>query len=254
MNVKWNGYGCVKDTLDGKLLAPMQHRVLVPFIMRVCGLDVPTYLWIKAIAIIFAMFASYLYFGSLFEVALLTVYMCLVTIYDYSDTYIELGLFAIVFTWIQRSYPFGELVIPICAFVGALNRETAIFIPVATLMSGWWMIGTGALVAYGIGIAIPLLLYGYRPRYCGNNSIMLNVRLMKQLYSSEIPWIYEAYTHFFIFMAMFVFLYAVSWPWTGVEIAMALLVLAPLLPATWREIRVYAPAMLALIPMGVSYL
>ena len=110
----------------------MQYRVLVPWLTKVFGDSVTTYVWLRAISILFAMVASYLWMKSLIGIALLGLFFCSASLYDYTDVYIEVGLFALSFAWVAGNYPFGEIVVPFCAFVGSLNRETAVFIPAAS--------------------------------------------------------------------------------------------------------------------------
>ena len=59
MNVKWNGFGCVADVCQGKADAPMQYRVLVPWLTRLLGGSTYAYLVVKYLGIAFMFYAFY---------------------------------------------------------------------------------------------------------------------------------------------------------------------------------------------------
>jgi hypothetical protein len=71
---------------------------------------------------------------------------------------------------------------------------------------------------------------------------------------TNLPIVYNEYTHFFVLFFLSIVVYVMTFLDGGVypaEIVLGLLAVALLIPTVWREIRVFAPTMLAVIPMGL---
>ncbi len=251
----WNGIGSIPPVLRGESKAPMQHRVLVPWLCRLFAGEKYdwrgyrfAYRWVKTVGIVLAVGAAWLYFWSAgvnptLGVILMGLYLCWSAQYDYADGYYEIALLCFAFTVITMS-PAWALValVPITIFA-TLNRETAVIIPVVCLASG--DISTGlvlSLVFYG-GYRIPRLVYGVKERYCEWITLKRNVKFIKSAPKEYLP--------FALLFATSALLYATSWPWSSFEIVCGGFFAAMLIPSIWKEIRVFAPSMLALIPMAV---
>lgn len=254
MDIKGNGYGCTQFVVHDQAPVPTQYRVLVPWLTAACGGSGTTYLWLKTAYIAFAMVMSYLWINTVIGIVLLALFFTWASLYDYSDVYIEVGLFAAAFYWMHAGLDFAEIVVPALAFIGALNRETAVFIPMTALFDGMWMVGAGALIAFGIGYTIPRLKYGNRGRYCPFNMIPTNLKMIRDTFRASRLWQHSTYVHFLVLTLAVIACYAMNESYSAVDISMAILFVAMLVPSMWREIRVFAPVMLAVIPMVVSYL
>ena len=252
MQVPWNGHGAVRSVLDGVAKAPMRYRVLVPWLVAPAKDALVRYLYVKWWSILFATFASFTYFLKLgvdpyLCTSLLALFMLLSAIYDYADAYLEIGLLASAFLFIGNSL----VVVMVLTFVAALNRETAVVIPLAVALEGW-VLGT-VLVGgcFWVGYAIPRLKYGKAERYCEFFTFKRNWQTIKE--SRKVPLLLNEYFHFALLLTAVVIVYSLSLgSLTPVETALGLLFVGLLIPTMWREIRVFAPTMLVVIPMAVG--
>ena len=145
----WNGVGVIPSVLAGSAKSPMQYRVLIPWI---CGFlsrwfgsgehkfaHLYAYLRIKWIAIMAALAGSFWYFGQVcnyphIAVGLMAAFFVWAAIYDYADMYLEVAFLAVAFASMGTEY--ALLVASVVAFIAALNRETAVLIPIVLLLSG----------------------------------------------------------------------------------------------------------------------
>lgn len=263
LGVVFNGVGAVPLVLMGKSSAPMQYRVLVPWLCLLFSkffgrgnTDIQflnVYLPIKRASITFALLASYWYFSivtatPLLCVSLLSAFFVLASIYDYTDVYIEVGLVSLSLVAFVGGMP-AQFVMPL-VFLAAINRETAIFIPAVFLAGGnvYWV---GAFFFFALGYAIPRLIYGQRRRYCEFFMLWANLDRFIGSFKGGRPLAYNEYIHFVILLLATISIYLVSWPWTSLEWVALLFCGGLLVPTMWNEIRVFSPAALAIIPMVI---
>jgi hypothetical protein len=259
---QFNGIGSIVPVLTGRSLMPMQHRVLVAwlcwFVSKPFGWGddkfpfFKIYLWIRWIAILTAMTMSHLYFGHFVMTAMLALFFVWAALYDYTDGYIEVACFASAFYLIGVGGLWMYVGIAIVSFLGALNRETSVFIPVVIALTGQWWLTIVSSGFFLCGFALPRLMYRGVPRYCSLWMLPVNLRALKQEFLSK-PAVYSEYLFFLVLAALMVVTYAVSFPWGPIEIGLGVMFLALLVPTMWREIRVFSPVMLGLIPMVVRY-
>ncbi len=245
MNVQWNGLGSVAPVCAGKSLVPMQYRVLVPWLWKVCGATDAAYLIIRQVSIVFALFSAYLFFGNLLHTTILGMFFVLAALYDYTDVYIEVGLFALAFTMLGSMW-----LIPI-TLLATLNRETAVFIPITAFCSGHIQLSLLALFfGWSIGYFLPRLIYGPKKRYCGLSMVKRNIETIVNTYKHSKQILLNEYTHFIILLSIVIYAFIATTP-TPIQFSMGLMFVSLLIPTMWREIRVFAPCMLGLIPMVI---
>jgi hypothetical protein len=258
---QFNGIGCISDVLANRSLAPMQYRVLVPWICGLFGAGEKSlpylrpYIWLRWLSIPFAIGAAHLYFSQIqgpppvLCTALLALFFVAAALYDYTDGYLEIGFFALAFLVMGQQGIGWILLLAVVSLLAVLNRETAVFIPVVCFLDSFFMAGIVSLVACAAGYAIPRMIYGKHDRYCRFWLVGENIREMTRHYRTR-PWVYVEYTLFWALLAVMAAVYVGAFPeYTAVELAMALLFLGLLIPTKWREIRVFGPCTLALIPM-----
>lgn len=245
---EYNGYGSIWAVLRGRSKEPMQCRVFVPWLCDLFGETKISYELIKFVGVVFALLSAHLLFQSGLATLLLVMFLCSTTMYDYADGYWEIGFFATAFYCIGISGAWEWYIVAMVSFLGGLNRETAIFIPIAILASGLWMLGLVSLAAVGLGIVIPRMKYGRVDRYCPLIMIRENIRRLEQGFAwPALP----EYLLFFLFCAMVGVMTVLAWPLSGLEWVMLCMTGALIPPIIWTEMRVFQPAMLAFIPMAM---
>jgi hypothetical protein len=263
----WNGIGAIPSVLGGTALAPMQYRVFVPWLCRFFGVDnmdkegfYNLYMRIRGISIFCAEFAAFIYFSILninpyMGSALLSLFFIWAALYDYTDVYIELATFATAFCIISNGNT-GLIYIAllfVITVIATLNRETAIFIPFTCfLIKGWEIAG----IVSAVGFLLPYLYvrwkYGDKERYCKFFMLGENLKLIKSTYKSNMPLLMNEYSHFFVLTIVFAVLYlshGLMGDLTPINISMGIMYVLLLIPSMWREIRVFTPVMLSLIPI-----
>lgn len=260
----WNGIGAIPGVLDGASMAPMQYRVLVPWICALFGRGktktpyLGAYTRLRWVSIVLALAMSYIYFAAITELALLctallALYFVAASLFDYTDGYLEIFFFAFAFWWFVSGYAWWWLVPP-CLIAG-INRETTFFIPVIWLMSGDWAAFWMLLAASYLGYAIPRALYGQKKRYCSFLMIRENWQRIKTTHRGEQAWLHSEYGLFVVLLLMVAGAYLpLLWSggMTAIEWSMGGLFIALLLPSIWSEIRVFGPVMLVVIPRLVQ--
>lgn len=268
----WNGLGSILWILQGKSLQPTQYRVLIPWICGFLGKDnmfgpgtgkyayFNIYLRLRWVAITGAIGASFFYFAQLgidpyMASLFLSLFFVMAALYDYTDVYIEIGLLSLYLILLGQPTLLNLLILPILVFVAALNRETAIVMPVITVLSGELLLGGIVLFGFVGGFYLPRRFYGKRGRHDPLNMWKRNLERIVFYYKhTDLPILYNQYTHFFILFVSFIVIYTMAFLDGGVyptEIVLGLLAVGLIIPTIWREIRVFAPTMLAVIPMGL---
>lgn len=261
MGVAHNGIGAIPAVLAGAAKAPMQFRVLIPWICGALGsyfgrgmgkypyLNI--YLGLRWTAIVFAMFSAYLYLGSVMLVMLLALYFVWAMLYDYTDGYIEVGCYALAFHFLSVGGDIRYTIVPIVTLIATLNRETSVFIPVAAILTGETLMSLMCGAAFVIGYMIPRMVYdGGKRRYCNFFLLKENIKKIKESIGRR-PVFYNEYISFFILCAIMGWAYIsmfLSSSLTPITISMGGMFLALLIPTIWREIRVFGPVVLAVIP------
>lgn len=251
MRVPWNGFGAVESVIDGTADSPMQYRILVPLIVGQFDDRLVAYLYVKWTGITAALGMAFWYFRSvgadpMIATALLALFFVVAAIYDYADAYWEIALLSAGLLLID----YNLLVLCMVTFVAALNRETAIVIPLAVFLSGYWIDSLVVGFFFAWGYMIPRAIYGQAERYCEWFTFKRNIKTLIE--SRKVPVLLNEYLHFFVLLIGLVYLYARNYATlTPAEISLGALFLALLVPSMWREIRVFGPAMLAVIPMAL---
>jgi len=262
----FNGLGALPLALAGKLKVPMQYRILVAWLCRWLGIErqdrdgyIKTYFYVRLLAIVFAMTMAFKYFevvgvNPMIATGILSAFFVWVAMYDYTDVYFEVGFFAAAFTCLLLA---GDsmicaIMIPIITFIAGLNRETAVFIPVACLLFGFYDIAFAAGGTFLISYVMVRQIYGKRERYCEFFMVPQNIKQIRKTYNRGQPFLLNEYSHFFGVLLAVSVLYSVQiirGVLTPIEISMGVMFVLLLVPSIWREVRVFAPVTLALIPM-----
>jgi len=253
MNVVWNGYGSIAPVLKNESMAPMQYRVLVPWLYKYLPVfnGKYRYILIKGLGIWFALlsFAFYCksfgytwWHGVLFLTAILPVFF----LFDYADCFFEFGFLASACAISTQSQQHLVWLVPL-TLLAALNRETGVFIPILYYVLTGGIVG--ALFLMGVfltGYAIPRIYYGKKKRYCSA------VMLKRNLDDLRFGFRYE-HVLFFLLLAWYVGLAIfVGADITYLVVGLFMLVLA--VPSVWIEIRVFMPVLLVTIPATLSIL
>lgn len=252
MNISGNGFGAVRAVAAGEAVVPAAYRVFVPWLCSIFGAQSPiVYLWVKFAGILFAFCSSWLLFsvmgaGPLMGVILLAVYFLWAALFDYADSYWEIGFFAIAFWLMAVKVPFFWGLLCVVTFLATLNRETGLFIPIVAALDGEWYLAALLMVPVAGGFLIPRLHYGPRERYCPFNLLSTNWQTMREKFRNISIILLEEYFHFLVVAGLVV--YAAFHARAAYEWGMLLLFPVLLVPTMWREIRVFAPCMLGVIP------
>ena len=253
MSVPWNGFGSIGNTLKGTSQQPMQYRVLVPWMCGLLGETMGGYLAIKMIGIVLALSASLLYFNSIsvyayLPVSILSLFFIVAAIYDYADTYWEVGLIMMAF-WLLSSpislfsWPYLMLI----TLLATLNRETGGIIPMTAALTGEFLLSIGLFAIFIIGFIVPRIIYGKADRYCSFWMIRKNLEVIKDCYKKNWFIMADEYTHFFILL-LFVLASALKIG-SGIELGALFLFGVLLVPSMWQEIRVFALPVAVLLPV-----
>lgn len=266
--IPFNGIGALPWVMTGASLAPMQYRVLVPWLTYLIGkvfgpgrtkyAYFEIYIRVRWAAIAAALCSAHWYFGmvtpdALFATTILAVFFCVAALYDYTDGHLEVAFFALAFGLLTVGVTSlgGVLVMMALALVASLNRETSVFIPIVAALFGNVFLFAAATGGFVAGYIIPRAMYGNKRRYC--KPYINNFKFWKMsVVEEDTPFPYNQYTHFGLIAVTWVVLAVMSWPLDRVEIGMGLMFVALLVPTMWREIRVFGPTLLALIPMGMN--
>ncbi len=263
-NVKWNGLGSIDSVLAGTAMLPMQHRVLVPWLVGTLSKIMDrnyAYVWMRNLSILFAILCSFKFFmisgaNPYIATGCMALYFILAAIYDYTDIYIEISLFSIFFIAVVNPIETPwVLLFGLVTFLASLNREVSILMPITTFIAGDITLGCVSMVGFWIAQLLVRVKYGKPKRYCESFMFNRNITTLKNSIKSGSPILYNEYTFFFVILFSAIGLY-----WfnrnnlTPIEISMGLLFVMLLVPTMWREIRVFAPCMLAIIPMAVRSL
>jgi len=265
----FNGLGAVPFVIQGKSLRPMQYRVFVPWLCSLFGHEklfgkgmgkypyIHIYFKLKWLGIVFALAASMLFFritGSdpLLSLMLLSLFFILAAVFDYAESYFEVGFFALAFVLaiVQPHWWWAYLFLTLIA---GLNKETAIFFPILFIIAGDTTAGAWSLIGFALSVIIPVWVYGGKPRYCKFNMIGENVRRIIESLKTT-PLLLNEYMFFFVLVAVMATatIRIVAWDLqNAVEIVSVIMFVSLLVPSIWKEIRVFLPCVLGVIPVLV---
>jgi hypothetical protein len=255
-----NGVGCIDDVVAGRAQLPMQHRILVPFIVAWLSFGgrvsrAAAYVWVRHVSIVAMYVASWWFFvaSGVDPVAgcvVLAIFVVYASLYDYTDFFVEIALFAL-FLYAVLTGGNWLFALPLIACASFLNRETAIvFVPIAYFVSG-----VDALVSTVAGIipafAYVRLKYDSAERYCKFNLLRKNIRGIGAMFSPHLV-LYNEHANFFVLVIALAVVYVGTAAQAGLsalEVVMAVFFVLMLIPSMWREIRVFGPVVLVAIPM-----
>lgn len=255
-----NGLGSVELVLAGKAFLPSQHRVLVPWLSGCAN----GYQITKGLGVLVAFGAMHLYYGAIGApvvlcLSLTALFLVLAQIFDYADVYWEIAFFAFAF-WLLTVQPlWWPVYLSIVVCLATLNRETAIFIPIAVILSGFYWEAVFPILGFLVGYIIPRWKYGngigkyLNPRTGGiMPSLMVfeNLQRIKKLSGEDIWFSTNPYGHFFILVALMV--WAATLAITSIHLTALLMFCALLVPAIWAEIRVFAVPVMVMMPVLVG--
>ncbi len=266
----FNGISAIPWVLTGKSKSPMQFRALIPWMCKVWGAMfgpgtekyayLNFYLRVRWLAITAALYLPYFYFESVgvrgvYGVTFLALFYIVAAIYDYTDNYIEVSLMSLCFLIGTNDSWLAVMAIGVICLVGGINRETMLFVGPILAFSGNIYAGVFGFAGAVGGWLWPRAYYGPRERYCDFNMVRVNINAIASDYHRGTPFVYSEYFHFFALLLTTSVVYA--WtalirPLTAIEFGMGILFAALLVPTMWREIRVFAPTLLATIPMGLK--
>lgn len=263
----FNGLGAVPFVLQGTSLKPVQYRVLVPWLCGLFGNEklfgkgrgkypfMHIYFKLKWFGIIFSLVASMLFFrivGSdpVVSLMLLSMFFILASLFDYAESYFEVGFFALAFALavVQPHWWWAYLLLTL---VAGLNKETAIFFPILFAIAGDLTAATWSFGGFGLSVLIPRWVYGKKRRYCNFNMIGENLRKMVSSFGS-IPILLNEYMFFFLLIGLMVTVAVSLDVWDAISITSFVLFCSLLVPSTWLEIRVFSPCVLGIIPVLVK--
>jgi hypothetical protein len=258
MNVQWNGFGCVRDVVYRKAMLPMQNRLFVPYLTYILGGGVVrrgAYLLVKYLGILF-MLVGFHYFLSLIGVdaalgtVLLAALMPLMMLYDYADSYWEMGFFSVIFGMLIG----GEslwIMIPLL-ILSTLNRETSVIIVIVGVLRNGIILGLLLSIAFILTMFVITYLARNKKRYCPFNLIPVNLREWKKEGISLL----SGYQHSLILIVIFIGLSVANWgvipELIPIIITMAVFTALMIIPSMWRETRVFAPLLLVIIPLMIK--
>lgn len=245
-NMNGNGLGSVVFVNSGKAFLPAQYRVLVPWLTHYID-----YYYLRWIAIGSSIVCAWLYFGTVMTmpilgVLLLALYFVWASVFDYTDGYVEVALFALSF-YLAATTPLNFFMLFVGLMAG-LNRETSVFIPICLVLDGYWGAGVITTIGIVIGITIPRVMYPDAKRYCSFWQLPVNIKRMCADYKRDLHPLHHEWTNFFVLTAVLIAVY-IAGPLTGVHVGMAIMFCLLLIPTIWGEIRVFAPVVLFAIPL-----
>jgi hypothetical protein len=258
---QFNGIGAIPAVLAGTAQLPMQHRVLVPWLTALlCGrvrkvnydfhkyLD--AYILLRWASIAFAVCLSQMWFQvivpqyAFHATTMLAVFFMVAALYDYTDVYIEVACFAASLLLFQQDFGLVGLGLLGVGVIAGLNRETAVFMPLLGIGIAPITSILFSFVGVVIGVVLPRLSYRNNKRYCGFYQLENNLSDLKRICS--VPVLYNE-SVWFLFVCVSVVAATILWP-SMVMIVFAVMFATLLVPTRWREIRVFAPCMLGVIP------
>ena len=165
-NSRLNGIGSIRSVINGTALAPMQYRIVIPFLTS----WVRDYNFVKLsmmfLSGVMLWLVSYALYGNMEAWIVLFVYQIFDVFswqFDYTEQYLEMLSWAIV---ILAALHGNVCVACGMSLIAALNRETSIYLPFVY----WGVTGSivGGLICLG-GVVVALvflrLKYGIRPNY-----------------------------------------------------------------------------------------
>ncbi len=263
MNVPWNGHGALEPVLMGIAKTPMQHRVLVPWLTWCLSRLVnhkdrsypylAPYLWIKWTSVLICMggvfaFFRWLGYDPFIGTSLFALYCIISTWFDYGETYFEACFFMAAFWCLSNGLSWG-MVLFACSFVAALNKETAVFIPVMAVLAGNIPMTTISAVGVIGGRLMLKFLYGNPERYTPLIEKTAWKRFVKSI-KDKVPWLLNGYVMFIVMFVGITFLTIHNWSTlTPFEGAMILMFYLSIPVTVLCEIRIWTSVMLAVIPM-----
>lgn len=258
MNVQWNGFGCVRNVVCGKAMLPMQNRIFVPWLTVILGgfeIRAWAYLLVKYLGILFMLFSFYFYLSligsdAVLGVVLLAALMPLMILYDYADSYWEMGFFAMLFTLMLGGGSIW-LIIPMLV-LAILNRETSVILALTTLFATDGLARIALMVIYAVAVCMMMYMSRKRKRYCPFNLVRVNLKEWKK----EGFNLLSGYTHSLMLITAFIGFSIVGWSGMPilqpVIITMAVFTVLMIVPSMWRETRVFAPLLLVIIPVMIK--
>jgi len=265
MQVSFNGLGSIPLVLRGESRQPMQYRVLIPWLCYLFNREskkeppLRTYLHLRWFFILTSLVSSYWYFSvlslsALLPVSILALFYVWVALYDYTDIYVEITILALSFGVISTQPVFALPALAVLAIIGTLNRETTIIVPLALAFSGMYQDAIIVGVFVASGLYIPRAFYGKKERYCSFNQTMNNLVEIKKTYAGGPPIVLNEYTIFFISLAICTTVYCVVGEMGPIDLAVLLVCVLLIVPAKWREVRVFAPMILSVAPKAAVLL
>jgi len=189
----YNGFGSIESVLNGTAKAPMQYRVLFPWLYGTikdivgCQTQIHRLVWIyeplKMLMVFLGLWGIY-YFFSHFKIGLLgtLVFSSLIPLtflYDYPDQFLEMALLSWGFIWILKKKNIGVI-----TFAAVLNRETAFLIlPVLNLFAykGEKWKRVSAFVGGIFGLMLPRIAYGSAQLYSDFWQISRNLNFISKI-------------------------------------------------------------------------
>lgn len=255
-----NGPRSVPLILAGQAYLPSQHRVWVAWLS---GCE-SGYQITKGIGVLFAFWMMYYYYQvvdapMVLCLSLTALFLVIAQTFDYADVYWEVGFFAASFSLLTKQPELWPLLLGLLVFFATLNRETAIFIPIAVILSGFFWGAILPILGFGLGYMIPRWKYGNGAgKYLnpGNNKpvsfwmVGENFGRIGAARMSDFWFSINPYGHFFVLVAFMI--WATFMATTGIHFTALLMFICLLVPTIWAEIRVFAVPVMVMIPVLVG--
>lgn len=251
MNAVWNGLGCCRSVLRGSALNPMQNRPLIPWYVSCWPRRQRTfgYVVLKGTGIFTSLWTMYLWLG-LLAAAILGLLIAGTFCYDYADYAWELA-------FINLSYLLGGwawvVIVP-----WALMRESAVFGVLISACGGFVAAASVSFVLLIVTRSGVRLWYGAPRRYVSLKQVLdLNwgdchewARSLPFSFVSpftvSLTWITAALT-----IVVICSLRQPVFP-TSFIVPFGAMLGAALIWGKWNETRVFLPAMVPVIAVGIG--
>lgn len=264
MGAIFNGIGALPMVLNNEAQAPMQYRCLVPYIVKmlsgIFGKGDPLYynLYIKlkwSTIPIFGIGVPFWYFSLIginpyIGTSALTLFYCLASLYDYGETYLDVGFLGLTFIILTYSPHYDFLLLFPLVVIAALNKETAAFIPFTVLLTGDIKLTIITGFGFIIGYIIPIISFGVKERYCNWIEFQGNWHRYKMSIERGLPFVLNGYFMFLVLFATVTYCVLMNYKtMTAIEWSMVCLFYFTIPITIWNEIRMWSPVMLVIIPL-----
>lgn len=279
----WNGYGAIDSVLNKRAYAPMLYRVFIPYLFaglrRLVGSRgynisemynlYTIYEPLKIILMWLNLVCFHLYlstflfpFEAIMGTTLLAVFWVVTFLYDYIDCYVE-GIFFSLFALFTLTGQFEWLCVVM--ILGAFNKETSILAVPFYFLFTFDLIGSLILVGlFGLVYVALKLVQGTNEHYQrvmlgSHSSLYINIYDLRSIFTPILKGTKFRIFYFseellglgFLVLLVLTFIYTKDFVplWLLVQwLFVIIFTLIALLFARYRELRVFMPLAIVVIP------